>query len=507
MKKIGLILMLVTMVTGGVLAEMPAGFSLSGSIDAPYTFRSKELNTFLNGGLTTSDFLLAPLVTLDTKFQMKSKVMGAIQFQNRRLANTTLPAVSGTANPAQIGGAYNINPSVTQAYIKVSEFFSPKLAMGYGIQDLNLTLRKGEGAFFMHPAASLTPSGQLPLDMNVVLRTNFVLNQGRVKGVSEFSGFVFDYGSIKDDNYAINLFWGKTMANNVIVGTKRNEDLLAGVNVSYKLSGDNNMLKVLLAQMNNPGANMAIMTLGVGVDYFGAMPNLEIYGEAYTQSGTLSNTGVDAAGKTVDVDQVSMAYRVGAKYDFANNPLKPWAGFSYWFLDGGDDSNTYEQGSVKYTENNHFVSYEDAQSTLILEDQTWGLNLNSNYTAIKLEGGITTSLTMSGEKKDVDLKILVGMFTLNTVPWVRNAGADGLLYAGGDDVADKTDDALGTEIDITANLRYTENLSFTLGLGMLSGSDFFGGIDVDDRNNNTTRKDDESFDSMTLVTLGANLKF
>jgi len=512
MKKIGLILMLVTMVTGGVLAEMPAGFSLSGSIDAPYTFRSKELNTFLNGGqLTTSDFMLSPLVTLDTKFETKGKVMGAIQFQNRRLANAT-----GSANPVQFGGGYNIEPSVTQAYIKVSEFFSPKLAMTYGIQDLNLTLRKGEGAFFMHPAASLTPSLAMPFDIEMS-NGSFVAGTGdRTKGVSEFSGFAFDYGSVKDDNYAVNFFYGKTMANNVIVGAKRNEDLLLGVNVSYKLPGEMNILKAILAQMNNPGANMSIMTLGVGVDYFGAMPNLEIYGEAYTQSGTLSNNGFTAGADGLpftaddiakDIDQSAMAYRIGAKYDFANNPLKPWAGFSYWFVDGGDNSAYYKNASTKLTESNHFVAYEDSQSTLILEDNVWGLNVNSNYTAIKLEGGITTSLTLGGEKSDLDLKLLFGTFTMNNAVYAATAGVDGYMFTADDVTTKKADDGLGTEIDIVANLHYTENLTFTLGLGMLSGADFFGGLDVDNTNNTATKKDSDNFDSMTLVTLGANLKF
>jgi hypothetical protein len=505
MKKIGLILMLVTMVTGGVLAEMPAGFSLSGSIDAPSTFRSKELNTFLNGGqLTTSDFMLSPLVTLDTKFETKGKVMGAIQFQNRRLAVTT-----GTLNPAQFGGGLNINPSVTQAYIKVSEFFSPKLAMTYGIQDLNLTLRKGEGAFFMHPAGALTPSAQMPLDLQTAFESAFFFTAtsgDRAKGVSEFSGFAFDYGSVKDDNYAVNFFYGKTMETVVAAGAKRNEDLLLGANVSYKLPGENNILKVLLAQMNNASTNMSIMTFGVGADYFGAMPNLEIYGEVYNQSGTFNNNGNTAAGTPTDVDQVAMAMRLGAKYDFANNPMKPWAGFSYWSLSGGDDSFWYKNNSVKYTENNHFVSYEDSQSTLILEDQTWGLNVNSNYTAIKLEGGITTSLTLGGEKSDLDLKLLFGTFSLNSAPYVCTAGVDGFMKTADDAIA-KAKKGLGTEIDIVANLHYTENLSFTLGLGMLSGSDFFGKLDVDNTNSGGTTKDSDNFDSMTLVTLGANLKF
>jgi len=508
MKKIGLLtlsLMLIALVTGGALAEIPAGFNLSGGIDAPYTYRSKEINTFLNGAdLTTSDFLLSPLITVDTKWDLKGKVTGFVRFENRRLDAV---AGSGTGDNVDFGGGDVIDPAIKQAYIKVSEFISPKLTMTYGIQDLNLTLRKGEGAFFMHPAAAASPSTTLPLDMDVARRFN------RNKDFTEYSGFVFDFGSVKDDNYAATVFWGKTMETAVAAGAKRDADLLAGVNVAYKLPGENNILKVLLAQINNPGDNLGIMTIGVGADYFGAMPNLEIYGEVYMQSGTVGKD--TTAGNTTfgdDVDHSAMAYRIGGRYDFANNPLKPWASLSYWYLGGGDDSRLYKGGTApaKYTENNHFISYEDFPSTLILEDNLWGLNLNSNYTAIKIEAGITTSLTLGGEKTDVDLKLLIGMFTLNEVPYVWNSGPNKIYNNGtGDDVYEKTDDGLGTEIDIVATLKYTENLTFTLGLGMLSGGDFFGSINIDDQAAPTATKhlDDESFDGMTMVTFGANLKF
>ena len=518
MKKVGylgLSLMLIALVTGSALAEIPAGFNLSGAIDAPYTYRSKELNTFLNGELTTSDFILSPLFTVNTRWDLKSKVTVFGSFENRRLVSVPTAASRGTGTPTEFGGGVNMTPAITQAYIKVNEFLSPKLAMTYGIQDLNFTLRKGEGAFFMHPAASLSPSNAIPLDMNAVLRTNPGVSgipEARIKGVSEFSGFNFNFGSMKDDNYALCVFWGKTLETVIAPGTaavsgQRNEDLLLGANLAYKLPGENNVLKVLLSQMTNPSTNMSIMTLGVGADYFGAMPNLEIYGEAYTQSGTFckdTTPGNTSFGK--DVDQAAMAYRVGGQYNFANSPIKPWIGISYWFIDGGNDSNVYKLGSTKYTENNHFISYEDVQSTMILEDNLWGLNLNSNYNAIKIEAGITTSLTLAGEKKNLDLKLLAGSFTLNKVPWVRNPGVDNLLYTP-DDVAQKTKDALGTEIDIVASLRYTENLTISLGLGMLTGGNFFDSIEVDDANNTTKRLDNESFDSMTMVTFGANVKF
>jgi hypothetical protein len=516
MKKLGLLglsIMLVGLVAGSSLAEVPASFSLSGDIELPTAYRSKEINSFHNAALSHSDTVLLPLITINTKWELAEKVTAIVQFENRRLAATTDAgvAVAGSFRNVDFGGGDNISPAIEQAYIRVGEFFSPKLTMSYGIQDLKLTLREGEGAFFMDVSEAQSFSVWVPFDLGAVdTSMTGVLDAATTRSVAEFSGFVFNYGSLKDDHYQVDFVYGVTRQ----TGALRANDNLVGVNVGYKLPGDDkNILKVLVAQLNNPDTNgaaalntgMSAMTIGFGVDYFGAVPNLELYFEYYNQTGTLSNVGFDANGLTKDVDQAASAYRLGGRYDFVDMSVKPYVDLSMWNVSGGDDSASYTVGSAKYTENNHFISYENSQSTLILEDSLYGLDLDSNYNAIKIEAGIKTSLKLGGNPMPLNVKMLIGQFTLDNAPLTNSAGPDGKFFTG-DDVLKAADDALGMEIDITATLKYSDNVNFMLGLGMLTGGDFFGSIyfkDATPTDPNAT----ENFDSMTLLMFGANVKF
>jgi len=504
MKKLGLLGLVVMFVA---LAMIPAGaegvsikeegkaLTLKLDVDAPWAFRSKDINVFHNAagvGLNAaqeSDALMTPLVSLTTEWALKDKVTAVVELANLRLQ---LGAVGGTGtlDNAQYGAGQNITTGFRQAYIKVEDFIADKLTMNYGIQPLKLTLRKGEGAFFADVSYSLSPSLKVPLDISVAARST------TTRGYGEFSGLNFKYGNAAADNYDVGFFYGVTVEFPT-AGGLRFEDRLLGFTFTYKLSGEDNVIKAVVAQASNAWTEMNALTIGVGADYFGAMPNkaLEIYGEVYMQSGTASNAGWTATGAQADVDQAAQAYRFGAQYNFAQD-LKPYVGLSYWFLSGGDDSARYKAGSAKYTENNHFVSYENSQSTLILEDNLYGLNLDSNYTAIKVEAGITTSfkLDKSGEASPLYVKLLLGQFSLNKEPLMTAADPKTGLFT--------TDDGLGTEIDIVATLEATKNLSLSLGLGMLSGGDFFGSVRFTNAAGGT-----DSFDSMTMVIFGAKLSF
>lgn len=467
MEKLGfalLSLMFVALLTGGL--EAKPFDEIEGEIDAPFTYRSSEMTTVLDGTDQEYDVLLSPGISISMKWNLADKVSAFLQLENTRLDDGAL----GTAANTEAAGTDTSNLIVEQAYIKVEGFISEKLNFTLGTQDLTFTLRKGEGAFFMDIAESevfIEPNLGLIGDVAEAGDAPF-LGDARTKGTSEFGGFVFNYGSLADDNYAATLFWGvarETGADaNVIPALRDADDKLFGVNVDYKLSGDDrNLVKVLLTTVDNVEFGTNIMTIGVGADYFGAVENLELYAEFYTQSG-------DAMTKT---DAKGNAFRLGGKYDIQHD-LKPYVELSIWSLSG-------DKG--KAGETAEFISYENVDSTLILEDHLFGLDLDSNYTATKIEAGIETSLDINGDgtAEPVSVKFLFGQFTVAEVP----SGVK---------------DGLGTEIDITATLHYTENLSFTFALGMLSGADFFDQFKV-------VNPAFKGTDSMTFVSFGANVKF
>jgi hypothetical protein len=211
------------------------------SIDAPYGYISQEVSTFHTGTLNNSAFMLAPLITLDTKWELKDKVTAFVEFQNQRL-NPGRLGLTGLNSNADFGGGCNTVLAVKQAYIKVDDFVAPKLAFTYGIQPLKLTLRKGEGAFFMDVSESVVPSN-LVIGGQMATTDALMAARGptRNRGISEFSGFGFNYGSLKTDNYEVGFFWGVTNE----TGAARTNDKLLGLDLTYKLAGEDNVVKGL----------------------------------------------------------------------------------------------------------------------------------------------------------------------------------------------------------------------------------------------------------------------
>jgi len=421
MKKVGLCLMIAVLcicfisttnaqgVKTGGQADSAKDITITGGIDTLMVSRDTGVTSGICGVPKAGEFFMAPLIALNLDAEVAEKVSGYICLADRLYNGYAAPDAGATRL-----GCSNTNPAFTQAYVKVSEFVDQKVSFTLGLQDLKYTLRKGEGAFFLDVASNLNTLG-----------TN-----------AEFGGLKGCYGDMAKDNYAVEGFYG-TIQETGIVNRDAN---IKGVNVDYKLPGENNMLKVILTSMTGMPAVIRqanIMTIGVGCDYW-AMPALDVYGEVYNQSGPFKVGAVKCT-------QAAMAYRIGADYKIEHE-LKPVVGLSYWNLSGDKASSAKK--------NEGFMSYENVQSAMIIEDNAYGLDRNNNYNAIKVDAGITTALDINhdGKGEPVDVKLLIGMFNDNQA------------------VAAGVSKVLGTEIDLAATLHYTESLAFTLGLDMLSGA-------------------------------------
>ena len=457
MKKIGLLLVAVAFViaavnllnAGQVVTDQSATgakqIKVSGEMEIPMVSRDTGVNSVLDGVAERGDTLWSPLITLNLEAALGDKITGFIQLQNRRLE-----AGVGTAANVDFLGGTNLEPAIKQALVKLEKFIVQDLTFTYGLQNLKTALRDGEGAFFLDTGYASATGGFLTEPNAGVWN--------RAKADGEFGGLRFDYGSLKNSNYQGMLFVGKIAE--TATGQIHDDTSLNGAVVWYKL-GDEKIINLLLTQLNNAENGMKIQTVGLGANYNGAMPNLGAYAEYYNQTG-------DAA---AGVKQSASAYRVGAKYDVQHS-LKPYVDLSYWFLSGGGT-----------TKNNNFISLENVKSTMILEDEVFGLDLDSNYTAIKLETGVTTKVDLDkdGSPEDVKVKLLFGQFTLSDQP----AGMTGV------------DDSLGTEVDLVVTLQYNPSVSFTLGYATLSSGGFF----TDPATYNAAE------DSMHMVSFGANVKF
>ncbi|MBI5779675.1 MAG: hypothetical protein HZA49_09510 [Planctomycetes bacterium] len=417
---------------------------ISGEMETPMVSRDAGVNSVLDGAPQVGDTLWSPLITLNLEAALGDKITGLIQLQNRRLETGV-----GTAANMDFFGGTNVEPAVKQALLKLEKFIVQDLTFTYGLQNLKTTLRDGEGAFFLDTGYAST-TGPLTEPNGAVWN--------RAKTNGEFGGLRFDYGSLKNSNLQGLLFTGTVNKNPT--GGLHDTTSLTGAVAWFKL-GDEKIINALLTQLNNAENGLKVQTIGAGVNYNGAMPNLGAYAEYYNQTG-------DAA---VGVKQSASAYRLGAKYDVQHS-LKPYVDLSYWFLSGGGT-----------TKNNNFISLENVKSTMILEDEVFGLDLDSNYTAIKLETGVATKVDLDkdGSPEDLKVKLLFGQFTLSDQPM----GMTGV------------DDSLGTEVDLVVTLQYNPSVSFTLGYATLSSGGFF--------TDPTTYGAAE--DSMKMVSFGANVKF
>ncbi|MAJ28666.1 hypothetical protein CBD41_04465 [bacterium TMED181] len=192
---------------------------------------------------------------------------------------------------------------------------------------------------------------------------------------------------------------------------------------------------------NDGGSDL--FTLGGGASVTGA-DGLKIYGEVYIQNGDYgSGTGSGT------IDQDAHAFLAGVRYDLPDveDDSAPWVDVSFWDYSGDSDSTDNSNGN--------FVSYEFNNDTIVLEDSYYGLDLDTNYRAFKVKGGMNLSPEWS-------IQGTFAYFTLNS-----NAGG----FASNPSNNSKK---LGDEFDVRATYRATDFLTFHLNAGTLQNAKALG---------------------------------
>ena len=133
---------------------------------------------------------------------------------------------------------------------------------------------------------------------------------------------------------------------------------------------------------------------------------------------------------------------------------------------------------------NSFMSYENINDFIIIEDVYFGLDVDTNYTAFKIMGGM--SFGMAGGKDNVDLQIGVGFFTTTEEVLAPVVGQE--------------EDALGTEVDVKIRYHLSKQASLGLNFGILTGSDL-----LEEMGGGTA--DEAADDSAWLASLGFDVRF
>lgn len=199
---------------------------------------------------------------------------------------------------------------------------------------------------------------------------------------------------------------------------------------------------------NDGGSDL--FTLGGGAQVSGA-DGLKFYGEIYIQNGDYgSGTGSGT------IDQDAHAFLAGVRYDLPDmdEEAAPWIDVSFWDYSGDSDSTDNSNGN--------FVSYEFNNDTIILEDSYYGLDVDTNYRAFKVKGGMNLSPEWS----------IQGTFAYATLN--SNAG-------GNASNPSNNSKKLGDEFDVRATYRATDFLTFHINAGTLQNAKALGvgsGVEV-----------------------------
>ena len=426
---------------------------LGGKVDMDYVQRDKTLRSL--AGMQDITNFLSPTPTLGNDstndiegdisiradVELTEKISGGIEIRRSRIVE-----------PVGVIPMFGMDISDTivlrDAHMKLSDFLSPGLTARLGIQNWDFDVRGRGSAFafapyYAQPITSLASLGT----RNILDAQDTVAPGGNLASYGTLSaaegtpvGIHLNYksGSISIDLVALPMITEG--------GEPNGDESLYAVDFWYDLTesmGKGSRIGAILAVSHvdpalTGGTNDSkFITGGVGAN-LAFSGGFEVYGEVYFQTGSI-NENLDADG---------LAFQIGGRWTGEDG--KFWVELNFTMLSGDDSTDG---------DNSYFVSYENINDFVIIEDMYFGLDVDSNYTAIKIMGGLL--LDLGAGKKNLELQLNIGFFS-TTEDVVSTGGAQ--------------EDGLGTEVDVKAKYHLNKQAALVLNLGVLTSSDILEGM-------------------------------
>lgn len=418
--------------------------TVSGGFDMDWVYRGKELVNVLGGGFQDEGRIESNAnVRFDVDLTEKISVL--VNLATVRL-NTSYADIGQLGNGGQ-------NVELWDLAVKMQEVLDPAITIQLGTQnDFAFDIRGNGSSLFFAPGKSgsfasnaiAAPFSTGGLTYNQVAGAVVWYNRDAAHFALALLPAVQEGGAASDDEaaYAATLYYDLDSV------------------------GKGSRLGVILAVDSfanfGAGATSSVITIGAGASLkgLGGMNNLEVFGEFYFQSGDVGANG--NAGGT--------AFKLGGHFAFEHESA-PWVELSFTILSGDDDLADNDVDS--------FLCYDNVNDLMIIESNTFGLNWNSNMTAIKISGGVSFTSGGGAAKNNLSLTGALGICTTTEdVPGV-----------GG------TVDGLGTEFDVKLTWQYSKAVALEAAAAFLMSSDVL----------EATNPDQE--DSTSLFTLGISGKF
>ena len=321
--------------------------------------------------------------------------------------------------------------TLDQAYITMNEFLNPKVTLEIGFMEWGWELRPTFGAGTMEHIYPYFVNG------------SFFMNSYPV-GIQVAYAFT--------DDIKMSLGWGKIIEGSV-VGNNANDFDIYFVRYDQKLNESSKFFAAIV-YFNDLGdyynyydyatsawqnLDAQLYNIDAGIDYFLFEEILELYLEFVWQGGDSDAVGVNIG---------TAALNMGIEYTFDGYDTTPYIGLDFTYIQGPDGDTVAFQ-----------PIFQDFTRTLIAENvlfgglagwtSTSGGIYTPGYQGIKLVGGMKS---VSNDLLAVDF--IIGYFM-----------ADGDLAPAG------RGKGLGWEADILMSYMYTEDVTFTVGVGYFKADD------------------------------------
>ena len=424
--------------------------NVSGRLVLDYVWRSSELEAAVVTGGTLgtgeSENTFEGYAAVRFEVELTDKVSAVVEVGTERVD-------AGAINAwGQASASAGLDVVLREAHVVLGDFLTQGLWLQVGIETWSFDVRGKGSAFAFDPRHSQSfgrnlgapPASNDPEELQPV-------------------GGVFTY---KRDQLSLDVV---LLPATIEGGPASADEALYAVDLFYSIDNLGSRAGAILAIVDLgdsagfSGRNGAVMTLGAGAVLKGLTKGLEVYGEIYFQFGS---AGVDEGAVDQDLDAAGIAFQVGAEFTLDTGLF---LGANITLISGDDD---LADGDV-----DSFLSYENVNDLIILEDMYFGVDWDSNYFAVKLSAGIPLQIKT---KDDLVVSAILGITKAN------------------EDVG--TEDGLGTEFDVRARWAVTKQAALQAAVGFLFGSDI-----LEDSLGGPAAPDSD--DSAILYTIGADLRF
>jgi hypothetical protein len=444
---------------GNVETKKSKGITISGEIKLDSIFANREVNTViygptLGGKRQSSATFSDPTITLNLAVWLAKQVEATLTLKTPEYMFDDLGSPATVVSTP--GGGATVYPSrlleVDQAFVNIKEFGFKELSFKLGIQDIIFDLRENGNPFFLAIGRSEDPflstlGGLAPFQQPGSGIPE--LNGPGLASSVEAGGVRLTYAKKGEDmQFRGDAIFATTVETRQVDADREVIALVGTISVPHEKDCKAKIMATLASISQNPASR--IWTFGLGTT-FKATDSLEFFVEGYGQGGMFwknFNPGVDPPNistQTKDIHQQAFGGYTGFLYTAKESDWKWHLGAEWWWLSGDPNRADRKQQC--------FISYEDVDDTIILEENNYGYDLDTDYSAIKLRAGFKPG-------RDWDLDLLYGTFETARAVKPTNPAFKGY-------------DKIGDELDIQVKWDYTEDISFRAGLGLLWNTKFF----------------------------------